>query len=74
MLVLERTAYDKTRMNQALEVSIHIGLAFLVAASCLLILQPLTPMIAWGIIIAVAAYPGFERLQKRLGERIGVKP
>jgi len=61
--------YDKTRMSQALEVSIHIGLAFLVAAACLLILRPFVPLLAWGIIIAVAAYPAFKKLQKLLGGR-----
>jgi predicted PurR-regulated permease PerM len=40
-----------------------------VAASCLLILRPFIPLLAWGIIIAVAAYPAFERLQKVLGGR-----
>ena len=68
-MVFEKTAYDKTRINQALEVSIHIGLAFLVAASCLFILRPFILLIAWGIIIAVAAYPAFKKLQKLMGGR-----
>ena len=68
-MVFEKTAYDKTRMNQALEVSIHIGLAFLVAASCLFILRPFILLIAWGIIIAVAAYRAFKKLQKLMGGR-----
>jgi predicted PurR-regulated permease PerM len=65
----EQPAFDKTRVSQALEVSVHIGLAFLLAAACLLILRPFIPLIAWGIIIAVAAYPAFQRLQKLLGGR-----
>ena len=68
-MTLEHPQFDKARMNQALEVSIHIGLAFLVAAACLFILRPFVPLLAWGIIIAVAAYPGFKKLRKLLGGR-----
>jgi predicted PurR-regulated permease PerM len=68
-VTLERPAFDKTRMNQALEVSIHIGLAFLLAVSCLFILRPFIPLLAWGIIIAVAAYPAFKKLTKLMGGR-----
>jgi len=68
-VTLKQSHFDKTRMSQALEVSIHIGLAFLLAMSCLLILRPFIPLLAWGIIIAVAAYPGFKKLQKLLGGR-----
>jgi predicted PurR-regulated permease PerM len=67
VVMREQRADDKTYMNRALEVSIHIGLAFLVAASCFFILRPFIPLIAWGIIIAVAAYPAFKKLQKVLG-------
>ena len=62
-----RSASDKTRASQALEASIHIGLAFLVAAACFFILRPFIPLIAWGIIIAVAAYPSFKKLRKVVG-------
>ncbi len=62
-------AYDKAQVNRALEASIHIGLAFLLATACLLILRPFMPLLAWGIIIAVAAYPAFKRLQKLMGGR-----
>ena len=71
-MVFEKTAYDKTRMNQALDVSIHIGLAFLLAALCLLILRPFVLLIAWGIIIAVASYPAFLQMQSALGGRGGL--
>ena len=68
-MTLEHPHFDKARMNQALEASIHIGLAFLLTAACLLILWPFVPLLAWGIIIAVAAYPAFKKLQKALGGR-----
>ena len=57
---VEQAAYDEAQVNRALEASIHIGLAFLLVAACLMILLPFIPLIAWGIIIAVAVYPTFE--------------
>ena len=68
-MTFQQPRYDKTRMNQALEVSIHIGLAFLLVIACLLILRPFIPLLAWGIIIAVAAFPAFKKLQKLMGGR-----
>ena len=58
-MTLPKLAYDRTQPNPALEISIHIGLAILLATACLLILRPFIPLLTWGIIIAVAAYPGF---------------
>lgn len=57
------------QVDLALEASIHIGLAILLAISCILILRPFIPLLLWGIIIAVSAYPGFKKLQTALGER-----
>ena len=71
-MTVEAPAFDKTRVSQTLEVSIHIGLAFLLVAACLLILLPFVPLIAWGIIIAVALHPAFRKLQGLLGGRGGL--
>ena len=65
----EPHAYNSTYANRALEAFIHIGLTVLLATACLLILLPFIPLIAWGIIIAVAAYPTFKKLQAGLGGR-----
>lgn len=65
-------AIEKTQVNLALEASIHIGLAILLTAACLLILRPFVLLLSWGIIIAVAAYPSFQKLQKALGGRGGL--
>jgi predicted PurR-regulated permease PerM len=62
---VENTDY----VNRALEASIYIGLAILLVVACLLILRPFVPLLAWGIIIAVAVYPGFRKLQVVLGGR-----
>lgn len=65
----QRPAYDKTQVGLALEASIHVGLAILLAIACLLILKPFIALVTWGIIIAVAAYPRFQKLQLALGGR-----
>ena len=63
---------NKQDAHRAVEISIHLGLTALLAAACLVILLPFVPLIMWGIIIAVAAYPTFERLRARVGGRAGV--
>jgi predicted PurR-regulated permease PerM len=68
-MTIQQPAYDKTQVNLALEASIYIGLAILLATACLLILRPFIPLLTWGIIIAVATYPGFRRLQNVFGGR-----
>jgi predicted PurR-regulated permease PerM len=68
-MTVEPHAYNEAQINPALEAFIHIGLTVLLAAACLLILRPFIPPLAWGIIIAVAAYPAFKRLQKLVGGR-----
>jgi predicted PurR-regulated permease PerM len=68
-VTIQQPAYDKTQVNLALEASIYIGLAILLVTACLLILLPFIPLVTWGIIIAVATYPGFRKLQKVLGGR-----
>jgi len=62
-----RDSTDRTIVNQSLEAAINIGLAALLAVACLLILWPFTPLLSWGVIIAVAAYPGFKKLQHMMG-------
>jgi predicted PurR-regulated permease PerM len=69
MVTFNKTDYDKTQLNLALEASIHIGLAILPSTACLLILLPFIPLLTWGIVIAVAVYPGFQKLQLALGGR-----
>jgi predicted PurR-regulated permease PerM len=68
-MAAEKTAYDRAQINRALEASIQVGLTVLLAAACLFIVLPFVPLLTWGIIIAVAAYPAFKRLQKSMGGR-----
>jgi predicted PurR-regulated permease PerM len=68
-MTTQSPANQKTQVDVALEASIHIGLAILLTATCLLILRPFVVLLSWGIIIGVAAYPGFQKLRKALGGR-----
>lgn len=71
-MTTQQPTSENTAANVALETSIHVGLAILLVAACLMILLPFLPLIAWGIIIAVAAYPGFRNLQHWVGGRGGL--
>ena len=66
------SASDKAYLNRTMEASIHIGLALLLAIACLMIMKPFLPLIAWGIIIGVASFPAFLKLQSALGGRGGL--
>ncbi len=63
---------DKSHLNRALEVSIHLTLIALLVISCFFILRPFIAIAAWGITIAVAGYPAYRKLQKWLGGRGGL--
>jgi len=66
-----RPTPEKSHLNRAVEVFIHVGLIFLLAAACLSILKPFIAVVAWGLIIAIAGYPGYCWLQKLLVGRGG---
>ena len=65
----ETPAVGKVSVNNPLEAFLQIGLAALLIVGCLLILWPFIPLVIWGIIIAVASYPTFLKLQKALHGR-----
>jgi predicted PurR-regulated permease PerM len=68
----DQTAPDKAYLNRALEISIHVGLFVLLAVACLLILSPFIGVVVWGLIISIACYPRYCRLQRLLGGRGGL--
>lgn len=68
-MTADRPTPEKSHLERAVEVSIHLGLIFLLAAACLSILKPFIAVVAWGLIIAIAGYPGYCWLQKLLGGR-----
>lgn len=59
----------REHIRRAVEVSIHVGLLALLVAACLQILKPFLAMIAWGIIITIAAFPVYRKLRKLVGGR-----
>lgn len=63
------SAEDKRFLNRALEAAIRIGLVILLVAWCFEIVRPFIVPIVWGVIIAVATYPGYLRLKAWLGGR-----
>jgi len=60
---------DKLFVARALEVTIHIGIIALLLYWCFKISQPFIQTIVWGIIVAVAVHPGYNRLKSTLGGR-----
>jgi len=63
---------EKPYLNQAIEITIRIGLLLALFGWCLTILKPFIPFLVWGIIIAVATFPFFDKLCKKLGNRKGL--
>jgi predicted PurR-regulated permease PerM len=60
---------DKLFVARALEAAIRIGLVALLLYWCFKIGQPFIEIIIWGIVIAVAIHPGYDRLKSALGGR-----
>ncbi len=60
---------DKAFVNRVLEATIRIGLVILLLAWCFQIVRPFVIPVIWGMIIAVATYPGYSWLEKKLGAR-----
>jgi len=70
--MIQENMRDNDYISRALEVSIHVGLVILLTAGCLYVLRPFLPLIAWGIIISIAVYPAYRRLQVVVGGRGGL--
>jgi predicted PurR-regulated permease PerM len=58
--------------GRKLEEFIDIGLFILLTGACFIILRPFLLLILWGVIIAIASYPSYRRLQGRLNCRSGI--
>ena len=63
---------DEKKLNRsihtAIEVSIRLGVLFLLIGWCLWLLYPFAEVVLWGIILAIAASPLFNRLNNRIGK------
>jgi predicted PurR-regulated permease PerM len=60
---------DKRFRARTVETVIRIGVLAALVVYCFLIVRPFIIPVVWGIIIAVATYPGFQRLRGMLGGR-----
>ena len=69
MASIELPPDDGQFVERALQAAIRIGLVLLLVAWCFTIVRPFVVPVVWGIIIAVATYPAFARLQAALGGR-----
>lgn len=63
---------QKEVVATALETTIRVGILLLLVAWCFSIVRPFFIPIAWGVIIAVSAYPGYLKLRHLLGGRGGL--
>jgi predicted PurR-regulated permease PerM len=60
---------DKIFFTRVVEATVRIGLIALLAIWCFRIMEPFVVPMIWGLIIAVAAHPGYVRLRALLGGR-----
>jgi predicted PurR-regulated permease PerM len=60
-------ADDKLFLNRVVEATVRIGLIALLAVWCFRIMEPFVVPTVWGLIIAVAAHQGYERLRALVG-------
>ena len=60
---------DKTLIAKTLETTIHVGIVMLLLFWCFRIAQPFIQIFVWGIIIAIAVFPVYLRLNSILRER-----
>ena len=60
---------DKSLVAGALEVTIRVGVVVLLLFWCFRIAQPFIQIFLWGIIIAIAIFPGYRWLSSALGGR-----
>ncbi|HYN39359.1 MAG TPA: AI-2E family transporter [Rhodospirillales bacterium] len=65
----EERVRDRTFVRRAVEAAIRIGLVVLLVAWCYDIVRPFVIPFVWGLIIAVAVYPGYRPLESFLGGR-----
>ena len=63
------SAPDPVVVKSIIEAGIRLGLLFLLAAFALKVLAPFINLVLWATIIAVAVYPLFQWLTKKLGGR-----
>ena len=59
-------------MRRATEIAVRLGVLTIFVAMCLQILAPFVGIVAWGLIIAIAATGPYEVVVTKLGDRRGL--
>jgi predicted PurR-regulated permease PerM len=67
MSATESPRSDKDFLARTVEAAIRIGLIFVLVLWCFQIVKPFIIPVIWGIVLAVAVHPGYERLNALLG-------
>jgi predicted PurR-regulated permease PerM len=62
-------AQDNSVFKQVMDTSIKLGVVVLILVWCFDIIRPFIIPVAWGMIIAVAVYPLYVKLNQSLGDR-----
>jgi len=63
---LNKHKTEKPYVNEAIDITIRVGLLLLAVGACYTILKPFLLLILWAVIISVAFYPLFSWLKKIL--------
>ena len=65
----EKFSVDLMSSKNTIDTAIRLGLLVLLVWSCLTIFKPFLAPVVWAIIIAVAVYPLYLKLERLLGGR-----
>jgi predicted PurR-regulated permease PerM len=63
---------EKPHVNEAIDITIRVGLLVLAVGACYTILKPFLLLILWAVIIATGFYPLFNWLKKILNGKAGL--
>ena len=72
MADLTKIRADDQFIRNALEAAIRIGILLVLILWCFDIVRPFITIVLWGVIIAIAISPGYEKLADRMGNRRGL--
>jgi predicted PurR-regulated permease PerM len=71
-LVSLPASLDLALARTSVEVLVRVGMLLVLVVWCFWITRPFIVAVLWGIILAVAAHPGYQRLRDGLGGRRGL--
>ncbi len=66
---MSRQQDDQSNLKEIIEACIRIACVVLLAGWCFTIIRPFITPVIWGIILAVAVFPAYAWVTKRMGDR-----